>query len=335
MASLSVVVPTLFAHLFEQTDGFLDPGRWPALSVLCARAEPRPCGFDGTEQFLLQQFRGQRVQNEVTSVAALTARVDEPDLPHGHLMRADPVHLRADPNQILLFNDPHILPDEDEADALLQTLNDGFDDVQFSRGRHPARWYFQFPGAVTTFPAQAAKGRSVAKYMPRGDDGNRLRQLMNDAQMLLYDAPVNRAREARGAPPVNAIWPWRGDAVLEQIAEMPDLVAGDDVLTAALAMEYGIEWRPASAPQEILGLISNTGCRALAVIGSPTGAVAGRAQEVTIDEIEQTWASRLLYALRRFELRRLELVTDREVYTITPWHLLRVWRKPLRLPQAV
>ena len=46
--------------------------------------------------------------------------------------------------------------------------------------------------------------------MPQGDDAPHFRSLLNELQMLLFEHPVNQAREARGELPVNSLWLWGG-----------------------------------------------------------------------------------------------------------------------------
>src|SRR2546430_884920 len=41
----------------------------------------------------------------------------------------------------------------------------------------------------------------------------RFHALMNEAQMLLHEHPVNAEREARGLPALNSIWFWGGGVI--------------------------------------------------------------------------------------------------------------------------
>ena len=49
-------------------------------------------------------------------------------------------------------------------------------------------------------------GRNVDRWLPEGRPARLLRRLQNEVQMLLYSHPLNDAREAQGALPVNSFW---------------------------------------------------------------------------------------------------------------------------------
>ncbi len=51
--------------------------------------------------------------------------------------------------------------------------------------------------------ADRVLNRGVETWYPRA---RRLRTLLNEAQMLLHEHPLNQAREARGRRPLNAVW---------------------------------------------------------------------------------------------------------------------------------
>ncbi|MFX8910711.1 hypothetical protein ABTN03_18850, partial [Acinetobacter baumannii] len=53
-------------------------------------------------------------------------------------------------------------------------------------------------------------------------------RVINEAQMLLFDAPENQARDARGAAPVNGLWLWGGAAARPALAPLPNLVLASD-----------------------------------------------------------------------------------------------------------
>jgi len=63
---------------------------------------------------------------------------------------------------------------------------------------------------MQTTPAAAARGARVDEKLPSGPDAMRFHALMNEAQMLLHEHPVNAEREARGEPALNSIWFWGG-----------------------------------------------------------------------------------------------------------------------------
>jgi hypothetical protein len=51
-------------------------------------------------------------------------------------------------------------------------------------------------------------GESMRPNLPRGTDARLVERWMNELQMLLFDHPINSARQARGLPVVNVVWLW-------------------------------------------------------------------------------------------------------------------------------
>ena len=325
MSRLTVFVPDLFAELLEQSNPAVDARRWPVLGFLLARARERHRTCPSIESNLCALF-GPGPSAGASSVADLTASIDDLAEPSVGIMRADPVHLRADPNQVLLFNDPSIMPSTVEADALIETLNSGLPGLGLRRGRNPARWYFcPQPGgdAITVSPG-SVNGRSIANFLPRDQGADGFVQLMNEAQILLHDASINAERETRGIPPINSIWIWGVELAHSELGTAPRFVVGDDVLTAALAQHLDLDWCADLAPTALLSRI--TSGDGLVVLGSPTGSVERNERTSSTDDFEQRWGPPILNSLRRFRLAELRVVTDRQTFTLTPWGVRKFWR---------
>lgn len=120
-----------------------------------------------------------------------------------------PVHIHAARDHLLL-NDPNELAlTEVEAHALLAAAKPALDDLS-SRFLmpHPQHWYVgdeNIQGLRCTSPARAI-GRSIEIWLPTGAPARFWRRLQNEIQMIWHDHPVNQARAARGAVPVNSLW---------------------------------------------------------------------------------------------------------------------------------
>lgn len=318
-------VPALFSELVGMSGEDMDPTAWPATRSLLTRAAVTPSPHESIEHAVIAAFTPSPGDVPAAIPAAgLTASFDAVAEPSRAIMRADPVYLRADPNQILLFNNVEIMPSAEEADELLAVLNAGFDEVRFFRGRDPARWYTDLNTPARTSSPFAANGRSVSRFLPVGDGARTLQQFMNDAQMLLHEHPVNNARERRGLPPINAIWLWGAGSVPERLGG-PAFVGGNDALTAALALHAGCDWRPDTSANDAINACA-AGASGLVVIGAPTGAAGPTADTDAVTAFEQQWSVPLLRALRQRALRQLTIVTDRDVYTTTPIDRLKFWR---------
>ncbi len=327
MSRLTVFVPDLFAELFEQSDSIVDSKRWPALALLLRRADERFLEDSSVEQNLRALLGAETGDTTALSVAGLTASIDYDKQPQGGLMRADPVHLRADPNQVLLFNDPSIMPSAEEADELIKLLNIGLPEIGLSRGRHSARWYIpsEASGALFSRSPGTVNGRSIGNFLPRDGGMHEFAQLMNEAQILLHDASVNTEREAQGIPAINSLWIW-GAPLNDCGGKPPELVVGDDVLTVGLARHFGVDWCAELLPDEILTRLKRNNGNGLVVVGSPTGALECDDRVSNLDDFEQRWCVPLLNSLRRFQIGELLLVTDQKSFRLSPWSLFKVWR---------
>ena len=73
--------------------------------------------------------------------------------------------------------------------------------------------------------------------MPRGPDSARVRRLMSEIEMFLFDHAVNESRRRREALAVSGLWLWGGGAADEQLPAVDGWTAGNDPLFAAFAAQ--------------------------------------------------------------------------------------------------
>lgn len=131
----------------------------------------------------------------------------------GYWLHADPVHLRADRDRVRLFDQRFFDLAQAESDELVAAFNAHFSGPGLELlGPHPRRWllHLKTAPALRTTPLGDAVGRSIEPLLPQGRDARRWIALLNEAQMLLHESPVNRRREAEGQPTINGIWIWGG-----------------------------------------------------------------------------------------------------------------------------
>ena len=62
---------------------------------------------------------------------------------------------------------------------------------------------------ITTTPPHDILGQQIDQYLPTGD-GGQLTEIMNRANLLLEQRPINRQWLKAGKLPANSIWPWGG-----------------------------------------------------------------------------------------------------------------------------
>jgi hypothetical protein len=138
-------------------------------------------------------------------------------------------------------------------------------------------------------------------HEPRGEHARTWRRWLSEAQMLLHEHPVNVAREARGQPPVTALWISEGGVQATPASTSavrffaPDGRVGD--VARGLARYAGAHAEP---PPE--------GFAAL-----PAGdslVVLPPASTDTVDMLERHWLAPAVDALERGRLAQCTMVAD-------------------------
>ncbi|MGE0857564.1 MAG: hypothetical protein AB7I01_02530 [Gammaproteobacteria bacterium] len=229
MARLQVLVPHLFRGL---ATGGAEDGGWAAWLARGELLDADP-EFD-VDAAVLAWFG--RADSE--GVAALRAAADLPQAPTAHWLCLDPVHLRADPTRLVMFDVDAVGLEADEADALLEHLRRGLGaSFDVRRGAAPGRWYLRLDAPLTLPlpPPRALRGLAVETHLGALRRARDLNRLITETQMLLYEAPVNQARAAAGRAPINSLWPWGGGAQPRLVAPPAAAVLGEDALLAACA----------------------------------------------------------------------------------------------------
>ncbi|WPL17621.1 cofactor-independent phosphoglycerate mutase [Thiorhodovibrio winogradskyi] len=172
--------------------------------------------------------------------------VDDPNWDGmGFWLQADPVHLRADRDQLRLFDSGVLGISPGEACQLVAELNVHFNaDGILLHAPVPERWYLRAPGPValrTRALRTVMGGATLADAMPDGGDARCWNALMNEAQMLLHQSPVNQARAEAGRAAINGLW-LSGPGTYAPLGLASDLrlVIGDDPLVLGLARAGGV-----------------------------------------------------------------------------------------------
>ena len=270
-------------------------------------------------------------------VAAVTALVDhEADEGSGFRLCADPVHLRADIDDLVLFDASDIGLSPDEAEALARTVNDALGpDGPCIDAAHPHRWYVapDAPARVATTPLSRAAGARVSEALPRGPDAARWHRWTNEVQMALHECPVNVERERRGAAPVNSVWVW-GAGSLPPAGDAPAPFARvwtDDALLRGLARHAGVERgaHPAGAEEWLDG---DPGPGAHLAIFDDLYLAVRRADidawRAGLARLSRSWAQPLLDALDSGAVARVSIDDERgHRFTATRRGRFRWWRR--------
>jgi len=208
---LRLTIPALF-----QTDDLLDllgEPRLPSLDILLARGRREPLVRSSLEALLCQELGIARQQDWPIAPIGYAAEGGLPG--NDYWLRADPVHVRIERDRLILAEISD-LP-QDEANRLCAALAAHFGESFSPQALRPDAWYVRAatrPDIATTSISQAA-GQHIDPLLPSGGDAMQWRTLLNEVQMLLFDHPVNQARELRGEPVINSVWLWGGGCLPE------------------------------------------------------------------------------------------------------------------------
>ena len=237
-------------------------------------------------------------------IAPVSAAFD--GLGEGCWLRADPVHLRLQRDQLVLL--PNVEASAGEAAQLCAALNEYFagQGMEFF-APHPQRWYMrldQLP-EIGTVPLSQAAGRNVRGLLPKGKEAMHWHRVFNEIQMLLFAHPVNEAREARGELPVNSLWLW-GSGVNIAPQKTYDGVSSDEVLAGMFAAAAGI---PFSGWPEQWRDEENGGRQLLVWTGLRSALQRGdlEAWRAALQEFETGYAQPLWRALRAGKISQLQV----------------------------
>ena len=247
-------------------------------------------------------------------IAPVSAAFD--GLGEGCWLRADPVHLRLQREQLVLL--PDVEAGADEAGQLCAALNEHFagQGMEFF-APHPQRWYVRVDELpdIETVPLSQAAGRNVHSLLPRGREAARWHQVFNEIQMLLFAHPVNAAREARGELPVNSLWLWGGGSGVVAIPQKNyDYVNSDEALAGMFAATADIpfagwsaQWNGSLTPAE--KGFSSAGRQLLVWTGLRSALQRGdlEAWRAALQEFETGYAQPLWQALSAGKIAQLQL----------------------------
>ena len=220
---------------------------------------------------------------------------------------ATPVHYLAEMSNVRLAGDGILSLRQSEADTLAAEFNRVWqgDGIRLLAGSRAGLFCItDQPLQVSTHDPQGVLGQHIELYLPSGEHAPRLRQLMSEIEMWLFEHGVNRARVAAGAPAINGLWLWGAGPALQSLPQVTGWAAGDDLLFNSFAARRG--------PQ-------HTG----------SGVVASAAEPGT-DEwraVESQWLDGSLADLRAGRIGRLYLSAGKRCFSLSRGGAHRFWRR--------
>lgn len=307
--------------------------RIPALSTLLARSDRHARAEADASEWLLRRFGVARGTD--WPAGALSLLGDGGDPGNAYWLRADPIHLQVERDQLVLADTRLFAISRTEAETFTDVFNRHFAVESFVfYPLRPERWYLRVPAlpVITTVPLAAAVGRPIDPLLPKGADALAWHRTFNEIQMLLHGLPINEEREARGDLPVNSVWLWGAGALPTPLAHpYAALVTNDPVVKGcALASDCtvlndrdGLQ-RWLSEQHRGALLVHEDALDAAQAYGDDA------AWSAALEELEQNVFAPLLEALKAGRIEKLRIVTFGTkqgcAFVATRASLWRFWR---------
>jgi hypothetical protein len=258
-----------------------------------------------------------------------------------------PAHIQISSSHLMMGDTRQLGLREDEGRALFESARDSCEEAGYTLLYGSLDTWFlradEWEGIQTSSP-DAAVGMNLTDWMPAGPQARAFRKLQNEVQVSWYTDPVNAARESRGQPTVNSIWPWGGaSAASEHAQKLVAKAAGKAVTPPAISSYAAPGWLTALADQR-LDSLDGIVERLAAADGDKErllacGTVAAAAISADwhgwlqqMHALEQTLFAPLLAAVKAGRIRRLRLVLSHRdgllETTTTPMAQRKFWRRP-------
>ena len=220
---------------------------------------------------------------------------------------ATPVHYLAEMSNVRLAADGIVALRPAEAEALAAEFNRVWHDADIRMVAGRGAELLCIAGqslSVATHDPQDALAQHIEIYLPVGKDAPRVRRLMSEIEMWLFEHAVNRARVAAGAAVISGLWLWGAGPVLKTLPPITGWAAGDDLFFKFLVGKRE---------------------RAPSVAGVVTSAVEPGTEGWR--EVESRWLEGSVAELRAGRIGRLDLSAGSRCFSLSSGALRRFWRR--------
>jgi hypothetical protein len=157
----------------------------------------------------------------------------------------------------------------------------------------------------------------------------RWHRVFNEVQMLLYEHPVNQAREARGELAINSVWFW-GGGIDAEVERNFVLTCGENELLQSFASVAGVEHQ--TAFPEIWPEGDSLCVWEGLSVAIQRGDLYGWRE--SLQHLDTEWLKVLLEVLAGGRVDSLILhVPQARQYELTRSELRKFWRRPRNLAQ--
>ncbi|OGA95344.1 MAG: hypothetical protein A3G27_06680 [Betaproteobacteria bacterium RIFCSPLOWO2_12_FULL_66_14] len=319
---LELVVPALFpAYEAPSTAA-------PALEMLLARGRGKPGDAASLERWLCRAFGLSGVP-----AGALTALAHGLDPGTRRWLRADPVHLRAARDHLVLVPNQAFAVTGAEADALAAKLAPLLAGKFTLYTPKPDQWCLRIEhpdesDASAEAPIEIA-GASIDPHL----FAKQWHALLTELEMALHAHPVNTAREARGDPAINSLWLWGAGTQPAAARSAWQSVSADDPVALGLARLAAIRHRaPGSGAEEWLGRAPEDGRHLVVLDGLRSARAPGDLEAFArrLQALEDGWFAPLHAALKagRVGMVTVHVPDAAASFETVRADLRRFWRRP-------
>jgi hypothetical protein len=276
--------------------------RVPVLEQLLARAED----WAPVADWRADAFRVIAPQATcLPAVAAAALCADRGAVSAAWVCMATPVHYEAEMTSVRLSRDGMLSLTAAGALTLAADFNRIWkgSGIRMTAGR-AAQLFCIFDRVleVVTRDPEDVLDRHIEEFLPAGEDAARLKQLISETEMWLFEHEANRARTELGLPVINGLWFWGGGAPLAALPSVQGWAAGDDLFFSAFGLPLDEKF-----PSGVIA----------------AGCVPGSDQWRAV---EARWLHPAIDKLRTRVIQGLHISAADRCFTVTARGLRRFWR---------
>jgi len=127
---------------------------------------------------------------------------------HDFWLYAVPVNMMLGRDSFFLSEPAPLTLSDDESLAIVASLNEHFSEDGYHFYLQSAVWFLgiDHDPSIATSHIDQVVSKDIEPYLPTGEGALAWASLQNEIQMLLFNHPVNTAREVRGEMIVNSLW---------------------------------------------------------------------------------------------------------------------------------
>ena len=326
----------------------------PAVETLLAKSLQTEDGSQSVEAWLCKTFCVEKQQDlPVAPLTLLADRLSGMEINNGYWLRADPVHLKVEHDQVLLADSRTFRVSLEEACQFVDVINKYFagDDLLPQHGADNRRelisllplsadrWYLymqRIPLIHTQLLSEVAV-RNINDFFPCGTEEVFWKGILNEIQMLLHEHPLNQIREERGDLPLNGIWVWGGGVMPKSVVSPYVHVWSNDILPRTLAMACGTSYAELPVNLEAWQKLVTSGKHFIFLDSLYGKSQYGDAYgwREALKQLEKEWFEPLLGMLRKRLINQITITTINKGITknfnITRNNLYRFWCKGVPL----